>query len=601
MNEKTLTDKEQTRLEVVKRREARWKVLWRLLAFSRPEAVKIALGLVGLSINAVTNLSFPWLIGKALDQSSMEDLSAFLLRNAYFFLAGTFASWLRIYCLGSAAENIASRLRTEIFVSFLAQDISYYESLEMGDVVTLLEKDVQLSADLLTEKVANLLRSLNSAINGSISLYSISPELCSITLAIVPVVGIAAMTLSRYSRSLANKLREQQSKILSYGLERIRCISTVRLNHREQYEQKQFSHLIEGSNSISESSFHVQGTFMSFVNLFTNMSLIAILRAGGRLVNAGQLTVGSLTSFALQSAFVGLGFSGLSTFYSDTMKALDAASRIFTVLDQRQIAASSPSNSSSTALTATTVNIDANAGIKLENVSFTYSSRPDSVILCDINLTLSSTGITAIVGRSGSGKSTLVALLSGLQQPTNGTITYFGAVTVSNYQGKEQQEQIFGLCGVVEQSGNNLLLTGTIRDNIAYGKENASEVEIEHAAKMAHAHDFIVQFPSGYDTDIGVSGCLLSGGQQARIALARALIKQPKYLVLDETTAALDAESEAAVLQPLQVLKTNTAIIFFTHSEAVKSMADNIYELQEGRIVKAVSQHQNANGTTGKS
>lgn len=581
MSEKALTDKEQARLEVAQTREARWKVLWRLLAFARPEAVKIALGLVGLSINAVTNLSFPWLIGKALDQSSMEDLSEFLLHNAYFFLAGTFASWLRIYCLGSAAESITSRLRTEIFESFLAQDISYYESVEMGDVVTLLEKDVQLSAELLTEKVANLLRSLNSAVNGSISLYSISPQLCSITLAIVPVVGIAAMTLSRYSRTLANKLREQQSKILSYGLERIRCISTVRLNHREQYEQTQFARLIEGSNSISESSFHVQGTFMSFVNLFTNMSLIAILRAGGRLVNSGHLTVGSLTSFALQSVFVGLGFSGLSTFYSDTMKALDAASRIFTVLDQRQM--SSSLTSSTTTLTTIATTIDVNAGIVLRNVTFAYSSRPDTVVLRDINLTLPSTGITAIVGRSGSGKSTLAALLSGLQQPTSGEISYFGAVTVTNSQGKEHQEQIFALCGAVEQSGK--LLTGTIRDNIAYGKEGATNAEIEHAAKMAHAHDFIMQFPSGYETDSGVSGCLLSGGQQARIALARALIKQPKYLVLDETTAALDAESEAAVLQPLQILKANTAIVFFTHSEAVKSIADEVYELQEGRIV----------------
>jgi ABC-type multidrug transport system fused ATPase/permease subunit len=592
-------------------RTSRWKVFWRLLVFARPEYLKIALGLVGLSINAVTNLSFPWLIGKALDQASIEDLSSFLLKNAYFFLAGTFASWLRIYCLGSAAENIGNRLRMEIFDSFLQQDMYFYESLEMGEVVTLLENDVNMSADLFTEKLGGFLRSLNSSINGSIALYSTSPQLCSITLSIVPVVGIAAMTLSRYSRTLTNKLREQQSKILSYSIERIRCISTVRLNHKEAFEHHKFNGLLKNANSLALKQSNVHGGFMSFVNLFTNMSLIAILRTGGGLVSQGQLSVGSLTSFAIQSGFVGLGFSGLSTFYSDFIKGLDATSRIFRIIDlkldvrhkplsQHQYTRPRKASTSSSSTTPVSIrhSIGEEEGIRLRDVSFHYPSRADIAVLNRINLHFRPRQISVIVGKSGSGKSTLAALLCGLYRPSEGEVSYFGSIVLTPNEEEQfdtaqsAQCAVFDWCGAVEQSGTTLL-AGTFRENISYGYHAqdgstipVSQEEIERAAKAANAHDFIMSFPTGYDTEIGSGGCLLSGGQRARIALARALVKAPTYLVLDEPTSALDRESEQAVMEPLRVLKETTTIIIFTHSEALQRIADIVYTLNDGKLNK---------------
>lgn len=594
--------------EAVALRANRWKVLWRLLAIARPEYVKIALGLVGLSINAVTNLSFPWLIGKALDQASYEDLTAFLLKNSYFFMAGTFASWLRIYCFGSAAESIANRLRMEIFESFMQQDMHFYESLEMGEVATLLENDVNTSAELLTEKVGSLLRSLNSSINGSVSLYSTSPQLCTITLSIVPVVGIAAMTLSRYSRKLANKFRDQQSKLLSYSIERIRGISTVRLNHREVYEQDKFKGLLNDANTLALKRFHAQGGFMSFVNLFTNFSLVAVLHAGGSLVSQGKLTVGSLTSFAIQSGFVGLGFSGLSTFYGDLMKGLDAAARIFRILDMPRshhattpaevlriydLSSKSPSNKQ---LALTNSPSKSSEGIRLENVSFTYQSRPDVCVLDSLSLHIKPRQITVIVGASGSGKSTLFSILSGLYRPTVGRVSFFGDVAQlsADHQDAEgiERSKVHALCGAVEQS-SAALLTGTIRENIAYGLPVTSTItgeeeerEVTLAATAAHADDFIRHLPKGYEEDIGSGGCLLSGGQRARIALARALVKRPRYLVLDEPTAALDASSEQAVLQPLLMLKSTTTIVIFTHSETLRQMADTVFELSEGKLTE---------------
>jgi ABC-type multidrug transport system fused ATPase/permease subunit len=595
------------------------KVLWRLVLFAKPEYFRIALGLAGLTINAVTNLSFPWLIGQALDKSTFEGLTTFLLKNSYFFLAGTVASWVRIYCLGSATESISNRLRVEIFDSFLQQDMRFYESLEMGEVISLLENDVQLASELLTEKLGSLLRSLNSSINGSIALYRTSPQLCSISLSIVPVVGIAAMTLARYSTKLATQLREAQSKILSYSLERIRCISTVRLHQREIYEHQQFQQLTSSANQLSNKRFHVHGSFMSFINLFTNLSLIAVLQAGGQLVANGTMTVGGLTSFAIQSGFVGLGFAGLATFYSDIRKAIDSLQRIFTILDLKQelimqqsidsliknndhdsLSSHNNNNNNTTTTsttspslpltptTATTTTVD---GIYVDHVSFHYTKRSDICVLQDITLHFPIHTITCIIGKSGSGKSTLASLLCGLYHPNQGSISFFGQVITNNdnHTDKQQQQasqQIYTMCGVVEQSGATLF-SGSIYENIAYGKDSCTREEVIFAAKAAHCHEFITTFPTQYETDIGESGKFLSGGQRARIALARALIKQPKFLILDEPTAALDYESEQAVLEPLITLKSHTTIIIVTHSEALKNIADHVYEIQNGKIISS--------------
>lgn len=217
-------------------------------------------------------------------------------------------------------------------------------------------------------------------------------------------------------------------------------------------------------------------------------------------------------------------------------------------------------------------------GIHIENVSFAYKARPENTIIDNLSITIRPCSINCFVGKSGSGKSTLAALLCGLHHPTHGAIQYGDLLVSSNENRISDETILFSLFGVVEQSSTTLM-SGTIGDNIEYGKLGATQEEIEQAAKDAHAHDFIMTFPQKYDTQVGDSGSLLSGGQRARIAIARALIKRPHYLLLDEPTAALDAESEKEIIPPLLRLKETTTIILFTHSEALKSIADFTYEL----------------------
>lgn len=285
---------------VKKEQKPRLSTLKRLLAFAVPEYGRIGLGLIALAVNSVTNLSFPWLIGKALDQAEWESLYTLVAKSGGFFLAGALASWLRVYCLGTATERIANRLRLELFDNILEQEMEYYESTQVGEIISLLEHDIQSAAEILTEKTGAGLRSLNSAVNGSYLLFSTSPALCGVALSTVPLVGIGAMSLSRYSRQITESLRTLQSKILSYSVERIKCISTVRLNNREEYEHKKFSTLLKESDALSHRRHHAYGLFMSFINLATNCSLVAVLRYGGFLISQGEMTVGTLTSFAIQ-------------------------------------------------------------------------------------------------------------------------------------------------------------------------------------------------------------------------------------------------------------------------------------------------------------
>jgi ABC-type multidrug transport system fused ATPase/permease subunit len=284
----------------VAKKQSRYELFKRLLKFIKPEMPRITIGLIALIVNSITNLSFPWLIGKALDTAASESFSTFLKNSAGVFFAGSLASWIRIYCLGTATESIANRLKFRLFQSILYQDMDFYESTPLGEIVSLLDNDIQSASELFTEKIAGGLRSTNSAVNGSVLLYRTSPLLCGVSLSVVPVVGIAAMTLSRYSRVLTNRLRDMHSKIHSYSLERYQNISTVRLNNRETYEMEKFSSMLSESGSCSNKRHNVYGSFMSFVNLSTNCSLIAVLRVGGAMIARGELSMGDLTAFAIQ-------------------------------------------------------------------------------------------------------------------------------------------------------------------------------------------------------------------------------------------------------------------------------------------------------------
>jgi len=596
---------EQQQTTTKKRRKENCKRL--LLCYAKPEAPRICIGLTALVINGATNLSFPWVMGRAVDEAStggMNGLIQFAIKTSSIFVAGSIASWLRVYCLGTATDLISSRMRGDLFDSYIDKDMDFYDSSKIGELVSVLDKDVHQAAEGVTDKLAAGLRSLNSSVNGSILLYITSPRLCAVSLGIIPLVGIGAMSASKYARKLAEKLRNLESKVLSFALERFAHISTVRLNGREQLEKDTFAGFADECNVVSSSSHFAQGAFMGFINMATNASLFAVLCVGGGLIANGKLTPGTLTRFALQSAFVGLGFSGLSNFYSDMVKAVDAAGRVFDAMDifkgdttaaainqsdmekekdnnkstakNDKMVGASPSSQSSSSSSSCSQDVDASI-IEFSNVSFSYKLRPDLDILCGLSVVLKPGSIHAIIGNSGSGKSSMMSLICGLYRPKKGSI-YVDGVNIFD----ADLAWIRSKVGVVQQ--NVGLLSGTIASNIAYGKEGATQEEIVKAAKDSYAHNFIVSFPDGYNTQVGENGSLLSGGQAARIGIARALVKNPSVLLLDEATSTLDVASETEIIQVLTSLSASKTVIVFTHSEQLMKAATLCHVLENKHI-----------------
>jgi len=476
-------------------------------------------------------------------------------------------------------------------------DMESYDLAKTGEMLTVLEKDVDAASECLTDRFSAGIRSLSSSVAGSIRLYFTSPRLCGVALSAIPLVGVGGMFLSKSSRKMAAKLRYAQSNIASYALERFTSFSTVKLNGKESYEKEVFSSKLGDCNDIAQSKHSAQGFFMGFTNIATNCSLVLVLKVGGEMIAAKQLTMGQLIGFAVQSAFVGLGFAGLATFYSDMSKSLDAAKRVFDEIDKnahavnciekeqkQSVGSDACSTGSSSGGNGSDLGIDGPAFIRMLDVSFTYAARPDKPVLMDFSVVITPLAITCFMGASGSGKSTVASLMSGLLRPTSGAVK----ISSSSNDGSSSSDGICAQIGVVEQAGATLL-SGSIGFNIAYGTKDgkASNADIERAARAAYAHDFIMSFPAGYDTEVGVGGSLLSGGQRARIAIARALIKDPFCLILDEATAALDAGSEKEVVDVLMKLRKTRTIILFTHSETLESIADIVHHIDQGNIVSS--------------
>lgn len=283
------------------RKVSRYQTFKRLVAFAHEDMIRITLGMLALGVNSITNLSFPWILGMALDniQAGAGNMK-FLLSSIAFFTVGSVASWVRVYCLGTATDSIANKLRNALFNSFMDKNIDFFQSNKNGELITILEKDVQETSEILTEKVASGLRSLNSAVNGSALLYITSPKLCAVSLSVVPFVGVGAMMLSKYSRLLTEKLRGITSNSASYALERFNSFSTIRLNNRQQYEKGKFSTFSKEVQSVSSKRHFAYGSFMSFINMATNVSMLAVLRVGGDMISKNEITAGALSRFAIQ-------------------------------------------------------------------------------------------------------------------------------------------------------------------------------------------------------------------------------------------------------------------------------------------------------------
>lgn len=525
-------------------------------------------------------MAIPFSIGKLLDlatKNSSEGNTLFGLNDQQFFLAlglilsiGAAANYGRIIILRIVGERVISRLRSKLFRRTFVQDAEFFDANRVGDLISRLSTDTVIVGKSITQNLSDGLRSFVSGAAGLAAMVWVSLDLASILCIIFPPVAISAFIYGRMIRNLTRKIQRNLGTLTKISEERLGNVRTSQAFTAEAQEVGRYNHQIKKIFALGKKEAIISATFFTTSGFFGNMTILALLYSGGAMVKNGIITIGDLTSFLMYTAYAGSSLMGLSSFYSELMKGVGAASRLFELQDRKPTICS----------TSGTKVESAKGNIKFSNVKFAYPTRPAVKIFDDLNFEIPSGSNIAIVGPSGGGKSTIGSLLLRFYLPTSGVISING-IDISSMNAKSLRRRI----GIVGQEP--VLMSGSIAENIAYGNPHASHAEIVAAAKKANC-TFISDFPDQLETSVGARGAQLSGGQKQRIAIARALLKNPDILILDEATSALDAESETLVNSALAVLlKGQNTTISIAHRLSTIKRSDHIIVLgKDGKVAE---------------
>jgi len=545
----------------------------RIFKYAKNHKWKFFLGLIFLFLTSATALAFPKLMGMLVDCVTNKDLSkaneialglmGILVLQAVF-------SFFRISLFVNFTENSLSNIRFALYENLIKLPMSFYSQKRVGELNSRISADISQLQDTFSTTIAEFLRQFILIIGGFIILGSISPKLTLMMLAIVPIVAVAAVIFGRFIRKYGKKTQDKVAESQVIVEETLQGISNVKAFANEWYEIQRYKNKIREIVKIAIKGGQYRGYFASFIILCLFGCVVAVVWYGITLTIKGEVEgVGDLISFVLYTTFIGASFGGIAEMYAQIQKAVGATERVFELLEE------TPEAINANLKTSPIEKIKGNVAFK--NVAFSYPSRKEVQVLKDVNFNAEFGQKIAIVGPSGAGKSTISSLLLRFYDITSGEILVDGK-NIHDYD----LENLRGNMSIVPQ--DVILFGGTIRENIAYGKPDASEEEIITAARQANAFNFVDGFPEKFETLVGERGVKLSGGQRQRIAIARALLKNPSILILDEATSSLDSESEKLVQEALEVLMEGRTSIIIAHRLSTIRNADKILVLDNGKI-----------------
>lgn len=545
----------------------------RLLALALPEWKRLAAATVFLVAGGAAGLAWPQIVRVLIDAAvagGRETLDRAVLAMAVIFAVQGVAVALRYYLFSVAGERIVTRLRETVFAAIVEQEIGFFDLRKTGELTSRLTSDATVVQNTVSVNLSMALRNIVMLVGGLALLVASSPRLTLLMLALVPPVAVGAVVVGRRMSKLARAAQDALARANEAAEEVIAGIRTVRSFAREAAEAERYSERVWDSFRVSRRRIRLMAVFVGVMTMAAFGSVAAVLWLGGRMVMDGRLTVGELASFILYTLIVAMALSALADLWSDFARARGASERIFELLDRAP-------------------EVDIGEGVVVEPVagrvcfeavSFAYPVRPEAAVLSEVDLVLEPGSVTALVGPSGAGKSTVAALILRLYDPDRGAVRLDGHDLRSLDAGWLRTK-----VGTVAQEP--VLFSTTVAANIRYGRPEATDAEVEAAARAAHAHEFISGLPDGYDTEVGERGVRLSGGQKQRVAIARALLKDPPILVLDEATSSLDAESESLVQDALERLMTDRTSLVIAHRLSTVRNADRVVVLDSGMVVEA--------------
>ena len=534
---------------------------------------KFYLGLVFLLLTSVTALAFPKFMGMLVDCVNKKDAhlaNQIALGLGLVLLLQSIFSFFRLSLFVNFTENTLANVRLALYTNLVKLPMSFFSQKRVGELNSRISNDIGQIQDTLTTTIAEFLRQFILIIGSFIMLASINIKLTIMMVSIVPLVGVAAVIFGRFIRKYSKKVQDQVAESQVVVEETMQGISIVKAFANEWYEIGRYKEKIKEVVAIAIKGGQLRGYFASFIIVCLFGTIVAVVWYGVMLSIGGEITVGELFTFILYSSYVGASSGGIAELYAQMQKAIGATERVFELLEE------TPEKINSTA-SELTQKIKGNVSFK--NVKFSYPSRKEIQVLKDVSFTASYGQKIAIVGPSGVGKSTIASLLLRFYDIEGGEILIDGK-NIYDFD----LENLRGNMSIVPQ--DVILFGGTIRENIAYGKPNATEEEIFMAAKQANALNFIEGFPEQFETIVGERGIKLSGGQRQRIAIARALLKNPSILILDEATSSLDSESEKLVQEALEILMQGRTSIIIAHRLSTIRSADQILVLDNGVVTE---------------
>ena len=542
----------------------------RLLQYLKPYRLRIAEAVVCMIFTAAANLYMPWIIkdmiDKVLAEKDMATLNLICIGVIVIFFARGFFYYGQSYLISHVGQRIVLDIRNALFSKFQRLPIAYFDRHQTGEVMSYITNDVATVQNALVDKLIDIVTEGAIFIGSLVMMFMLDWRLSLMTLVTVPLVGVSMKVFGRMIRRSGAEIQSRLSDFTAMMQESLSAERVVKAFGRERYEIDRYYEQNEQTFAASMQNVRLTSILTPTIEFIAALAATALIWVGGKEVVDGRITAGTLVAFLTYAVNMSNPLKRLSRAYAGIQQALAGADRVFGILDMEEPISDRP---------GAILLPSAEGHVCVEDVTFSYKAGIPA--LSHVSLAAKPGQMIAFVGPSGAGKSTIANLIPRFYDVDS------GAIFVDGHDIRDLTlESLRAQIGIVPQE--TMLFSTTVRENIRYGRLDATDEEIEAAARDANAHEFIMELPEGYDTQIGERGLMLSGGQRQRIAIARAILKDPKILILDEATSALDTESEKIVQAALDRLMIGRTAFVIAHRLSTIFGADQIYVIDHGTV-----------------